>query len=97
MTPITRELLKDNGYSRQEPYFNEDVIEYADKSGRIIFAECSNMVGREWTIHVDNEDMESIGSLDVQYVEQANALLDLLDMQEFKLKVPNNQKEYYGG
>lgn len=99
MTPITEELLKQNGFIVKAIHVTQPLrdVYYVDDSGRVTFYQGSNYYGRDWTIHVDNEDMESIGSLDVQYVEQANALLDLLDMQEFKLKFTNNQKEYYGG
>lgn len=71
MTPITEELLKQNGFIAKAIHVTATVrdVDYVDDSGRITFYQGSNMVGRDWTIHVDNGDMESIGSLDVQYVE----------------------------
>lgn len=97
MTKITEELLISNGYYRQEPFYCEDVIEYTDKSGRIVFSNTSNMEGREWGMHVDNDFMETIGFLDVQYVCQANKFLELLDMEGFMLSPDYRPKrEYYG-
>lgn len=50
----------------------------------IEFNHCSNMVDRDWNVHVDNEDFQSIGSANIQTVEQFNQLMNLLDI-EFKI------------
>ena len=72
---ITEEWLESNGYHKEilmgkfERWISED--------RRIEITKDSNMSGRDWTVHIDNEDFQSIGSLDIQEVWQLDAMLKL--------------------
>ena len=47
---------------------------------RIRIINCSNTVGRDWFVHVDNDVCMTCGSLDVQTIEQFNTFMNLLDI-----------------
>lgn len=47
---------------------------------RIRIMNCSNTVGRDWFVHVDNDVCMTCGSLDVQTIEQFNTFMNLLDI-----------------
>lgn len=66
--PITEEFLVKNGFSKDICTYIPCMYISADK--RITISKCSNMIDRDWYIHIDNEDMESIASGDIQFVHQ---------------------------
>lgn len=41
--------------------------------------------GTDWNMHLDNEDCETIGSADIDYVDQFNMMMQIFD-SKFKLK-----------
>lgn len=50
-----------------------------------------NNRGTKWSLHIDNEDCETIGCADIDYVWQFNSLMEIFD-SEFKLPL---YKEYH--
>lgn len=66
--PLTTGFFKRNGFE-----IDVDIVgaSWVSKDRRIIVRkDFSNMVGRDWSIHIDNEDMQSIASGCIQYVHQ---------------------------
>ena len=41
--------------------------------------------GTNWNMHLDNEDCETIGSADIDYVWQFNKMMEIFD-SKFRLK-----------
>lgn len=71
---ITEEWLESNEYHRDE---NLGIERWVSKDHRIEIGKYSNTPGRDWHVHIDNEDFQSIGSLDIQEVWQLDAILRL--------------------
>lgn len=76
--PITEKWLEENGYrldttSMFSSWYSED--------RRIELSRYSNMVNRNWYVHVDNSDFQTIGALSVQEVWQLKAFLELLGIK----------------
>lgn len=95
MTPITRELLIKNGYSVCG--ISGDRKSYAkriDGIGCIIVSE-KHTYGMSIAIYDTSKGTEA--SICTPYAEKVNALLDIIELPEVKLKLPTNDKEYYGG
>lgn len=44
----------------------------------------SNMVGRDWYVHVDNKDFQTIGGCSVDTIEHFNDFMDVLGI-DYKL------------
>ena len=92
---ITVEMLEANGFERnatQERFINEAGIhEYScfEKNiGNKYFLQMqmgvSNMVGRDWSIHIDDSNHNSIGGADIETVEHFNLCMKLFEIN-FKL------------
>lgn len=66
--PLTNGFFERNGFE-----IDIDIVGafWVSKDRRIIVRkDFSNKVGRKWSIHIDNEDMQSIASGCIQYVHQ---------------------------
>ena len=74
--PITEEWLEENGYHHEKLLKKFD--RWISEDRRIEFTKDSNMIGRDWYVHVDNEDLQTIGGMSVQYTWQLKSLLNLL-------------------
>lgn len=82
--PITKELLLKNGfieYGISTQYYEKEVGNFW-----ITFKyDLSNTPNRDWFFHVDSDDRCSVASCDVQYVHQAQNLMNILGCKlEFK-------------
>lgn len=80
---ITEEFLKSNGFVLDDDI--NDITEekyYLLKLDKftITIHEGSNTIGRDWWVHIDNEDCCSIASADVQYVHQLQNLLNIANV-----------------
>lgn len=51
----------------------------------ISIKDISNTVNRNWNVHIDNKDFETIASVDIETVEHFNMLMKLMDIN-FRLK-----------
>jgi len=40
----------------------------------------SNTDNRDWTVHIDNDHLETIGSCDIQTIKHFNKFMDVLDI-----------------
>lgn len=78
--PITDEILKKNGFRVVASIVG--YYELESKDGRININNASNTLGRSWNIHIDNEDFDTIGSMDVEYVHQLQQVLRLCRIKE---------------
>lgn len=58
---------------RNEPNF----MQYVSKDGRLGICNVTNLSGSAWNFHLDNEDMDSLASFDVETVEDANTILNI--------------------
>lgn len=72
---ITEEWLESNGYHHEK--LLKEFDRWISEDRRIEITKNSNMVGRDWCVHVDNQDFQSIGCLDVQEVWQLEEFLKL--------------------
>ena len=92
---ITIELLEYNGFEHdliQEEYLvSDDMQEYCYLEKNIdnkyfihMQLGVSNMNGRVWSVHVDNNVHSTIGCVDINTVEQFNIFMQLLEIN-FKL------------
>jgi len=66
--PLTNVFFEKNGFTKETDIVGEL---WVSKDKRIIVRKgFSNMDGRDWAIHIDNEDMQSIASGCIQFVHQ---------------------------
>lgn len=81
---ITKEILEKNDWeSRYGDYADQFLYKHIEnESGEfdLEFASLSNMVGRDWYIHVDNQDFQTIGGCSVETIEQFNDFMKLLEI-----------------
>lgn len=82
--PITEEFLEKNGF-----VLDDEVEEITEEKFYILnldkftitIHEGSNTIGRDWWVHVDNEDCCTIASADVQYVHQMQNLFNIANVE----------------
>ena len=88
---ITEDILLNNGFHKYEKQlrdymdWDEYILVINDYEFFINVRNISNMVGRDWSVHVDNSNADSIGIVDIDTVEHFNDFMALLDI-DFKLK-----------
>lgn len=71
---ITEEFLETHGFKKEkEPILKWD--QWVSEDRQVIISKLSNTVGRDWSVHVDNEVYETIGAFDVQYAHQLQIAL----------------------
>lgn len=74
--PITKKWIELNGFRAEN--WNDDSDDYCDYwisyDGRLHISNISNMVGRDYYLHIDNSRYEGIGGMDVQYAHQIQHL-----------------------
>lgn len=78
-TDITEELLLSNGFVLKTVFY-EYFEKRTDKFTVILTKEMSNMVGRNWNMHIDNDRGETIGSANVQTTYHIKQLCELFDI-----------------
>ena len=87
--PITPQILEKNGFKKRKyesMFCNNEQTEYINKDKTIIINGLSNTTGKDWNCHIDNDDMETIGCADIQYVHELQHLLRLCNIdKEIKL------------
>lgn len=81
---ITEEFLKNNGFVLDDDI--NDITEekyYLLKLDKftITIHEGSNTLGRDWWVHIDNDDCCTIASADVQYVHQMQNLFNIANAE----------------
>lgn len=87
--PITEELLLKNGFVAETIHADECVVNYYElklDNCKIVISDVSNKLGRDWTIHVDDDFRCSIASACVNYVHQMQNLLNIMDI-EWEVKI----------
>ena len=85
---ITREILIKNGYEKVDDCItiNNEYTQYRSQDGRIVVStNLSNTPGREWVLHIDSEDFDTIGAVDVGTINHFNAFLDLCEYKGDRL------------
>lgn len=91
-SPLTVEYLEEHGYIHDvelEEYHQEHgrcgYLILISNDNRIILQNKANLPSTyeypAWNIHVDNEDMESIASFDVNSLEDANTILGVYNLK----------------
>lgn len=73
---LTEEWLESNGYRKRS--LGEILEDWISDDGTIVLTKGSNMVGRGWFVHLDNQDFQTIGGLSVKYVWQLDLIKSLL-------------------
>ena len=85
--PITDELLSKLGFERNESLKDYDFDEWDSKDHRISINHLSNSNDRDWSIHIDNEDFETIGKIDFQYLHELQQAVRLITKKELTIKL----------
>ena len=81
---ITEEFISKNGF-----VLDDDINDITDEKYYLLkldkftitIHEGSNTLGRDWWVHIDNEDCCSIASADVQYVHQLQNLFNIANVE----------------
>lgn len=60
---------------------NPDFMQFISKDGRLGICNVANLSYNAWNFHLDNEDMDSLASFDVETVEDANTILNIYKYQ----------------
>jgi len=56
---------------------NPNYMFFISKDGRLAIRNVTNLSQDAWNFHLDNEDMDSLASFDVETVEDANTILNI--------------------
>lgn len=77
--PITPIALELNDFSQtfSDKVNGEDFVIYMSKDKRVLINKLSNSIDDGWYCHIDNEDMETIGGADIQYIHELQHLYRL--------------------
>lgn len=80
--PLTEEILEANGFSIDDSFHPHRRWNSADH--RVVLHNEDEYLNtfNKWHIHVDTEDMRTIGSVELTYVHQYQQFLRLCGMQE---------------
>lgn len=81
--PITEELLLKIGFKKEK--FCDYMMNIGKYSIRI--NTYSNTIGRDWTVHIDNGDCDTILSADIQYVHQLQNAVYFAIGKEIEIKL----------
>lgn len=92
MKKISKQILLNNGFTYIDKTCNEclgnswdEYVIDVDSLYAISVKDISNMIDRNWNVHIDNKDWETIASVDIETVEHFNILMGLMDIN-FRLK-----------
>ena len=75
---ITPEYLESQGYHKSEEFGLE---RWMSGDYRVEITKLSNMKNRDWHVHIDNEDFQTIGGLSIQEVWQLEEILRLTEIK----------------
>lgn len=76
---ITPEALKEQGWEFLDGEIALlDLWEKEQDGFWLQLSKCSNTPGRDWNVHVDNQDRQSVASMDVSLFSHIDNLLKLL-------------------
>ena len=90
MIPITDDILLKNGFESNVFVPSDDYRSYTlwtndEQSIKIdMMWKCTNN-GANWYMHIDNCDCETIGSADIDYIEQFNKMMEIFE-SNYELK-----------
>lgn len=78
--PLTPEILEKNGFNCEE------IIQphWISEDGRILLRNDESLINsnNKWSVHVDNEDMQTIGYFELTYVHQLQHALRLCEIEK---------------
>ena len=78
--PLTAEILEKNGFNCEE------IIQphWISEDGRILLRNDESLINsnNKWSVHVDNEDMQTIGYFELTYVHQLQHALRLCNIEK---------------
>lgn len=80
--PITRELLLKCGFTE-----NNKVFEWDNEFHTHVEFELSNSIGRDWGVHIDNCDFQTVGVGDVQFLHQLQNIYFCATGKELEVKL----------
>ena len=88
---VTEDFLLKNCFEKENVHISNGIDEvifnlYVN-SCHIIIDHHSNSVGRNWYCHIDNCDLDSIGSFDFQYVHEFQNGIRLITKQDMDIKL----------
>lgn len=80
--PLTPEILEKNGFSLDDSY--KPHLKWISADNRIILHNEDEYLNtfNKWHVHVDTEDMRTIGSIELTYVHQFQQFLRLCEMHD---------------
>ena len=79
--PLTEEILLTNGYHKET---TANIDKLVSEDGRILVSNDTHYLNtnNKWWVHIDNEDMNGIGGLELSYVHQFQNLLRQSNIKE---------------
>lgn len=82
VVPLTEELFLKLGFEKEiDERFPDEYsymrVSYRSKDKRVVINNQSNSGDGYWYVHIDNEDMSTIGGCDVKYLHEFKQLLRL--------------------
>lgn len=82
--PITQSFLLENGFKLNEKLhiMTSELFYFLEIDDfKIDVQNCSNTIGRDWWVHIDNADCCTIASADVQYVHQLQNIFNIANVE----------------
>lgn len=78
--PLTSEILEKNGFNCEEII----QLHWISEDGRILLRNDESLISsnNKWSVHVDNEDMQTIGYFELTYVHQLQHALRLCEIEK---------------
>lgn len=79
--PITEELLVKIGLKRENAICSDKYFFKNIPNHTIVVKNYSNTIGRDWSVHIDNDDADSVADVDIQYLHQLQNILNIMDIK----------------
>ena len=71
---ITKEILEKNGFELSNDFCYEC---WQNQDGRVTVSNFTNTNGRSWNVHIDNEDFDTMGEIEIEHVHELQHMLRL--------------------
>lgn len=79
--PITEEWLLKNGFEKVEILGSVFYQKWLSDAKLEMYYGETNMRGRNWYLHIDNADCNTIARVAIQYVHQFQDMLNIMDIE----------------
>lgn len=82
--PLTAEILEKNGFEFYDSFYQLLPQQWKGADNRVVLLNDDRFLNtfNKWHVHVDTEDMRTIGSIELTYVHQFQQLLRLCGLND---------------